>query len=326
MTMTNEEWRKHPYYKSDPLAGQIQPALLNSEDIHKYIEKGCLIEEKNFFPDRMKTASYEMRFLGELYDWIATNDGRLQPRCRTICDGCEVELPRNSISYLWMKEKLLLPEYIAARYNLAIRHVHKGILLGTGPLVDPGFGGNLLIPLHNLTDNKYTLKGGEGIIWVEFTKVSNNNFWSKKVTDRPPRLKSFSITKSLNDPHSYFERSGVARAGGVQSAFKGALDRAEKHAKDARDDVGQIKSIGIVAIVIGFLAIAGSIAGLWYSGYDLISRSSTIAQDSHNRIFHAQIKEQDNRIRDLEEKMAELIRKGEVSEGIRTSSVEKPTD
>ena len=30
--MTNEEWRKHPYYQFDPLAKEIGPALLNSVD------------------------------------------------------------------------------------------------------------------------------------------------------------------------------------------------------------------------------------------------------------------------------------------------------
>ena len=56
--MTNEEWREHQYYKYDPLPN-IKPALLNSCDIKKYIDAGCLIEESNFESCRLKTASYE---------------------------------------------------------------------------------------------------------------------------------------------------------------------------------------------------------------------------------------------------------------------------
>jgi hypothetical protein len=53
------------------------------------------------------------------------------------------------------------------------------LLLGTGPLVDPGFAGRLFIPLHNLTSEPYTLIGGEGLIWVEFTKISPHSHWTK---------------------------------------------------------------------------------------------------------------------------------------------------
>ena len=137
--MTNEEWRNHEFYTFDPFAEEIQPALLNSADIKKYVDKDCLIERDAFDDKRLKTASYEMRFLGELHSWDMKKDGTLDPRCMKIRCGDAVKLPGNSITYLWMEEKLLLPEYIAARFNLHIRHVHKGILLGTGPMVDPGF-------------------------------------------------------------------------------------------------------------------------------------------------------------------------------------------
>ena len=308
--MTNKEWRKHPYYQFDPLAKEIGPALLNSVDIKKYVDKGCLIEEINFDPSRLKTASYEMRLLGKLYDWRATNDGRLQQRCREICDGDRVEFSRNSITYLWMKEKLLLPEYIAARFNLHIRYVHRGILLGTGPLVDPGFCGSLLIPLHNLTDNDYEVKGGEGIIWVEFTKVSEHEFWSKPKMQRPCYLKPFPDTKDLNDPYQYFKKSDLMKIGGVQGAFKGALDRAEKHADDARKEANKLKQefkrIGYIAIAIGVVVFLTSIGGLWISGHNLISHATNIVQDSRNQIFHARIEKQDDRIRELETNLTKI--------------------
>ena len=195
----------------------------------------CLIENDSFAPDRMKPASYEMRLLGELYDWEDV-DGRLRKRFRTIDVGDRIELPKNSISYLWTREQLLLPEYIAARFNLRIREVHKGILLGTGPLIDPGFGGRLLIPLHNLTNNDYELCGGQGIIWVEFTKVSKNDYWSQDSEDaeRSPELVPFPSRKVIDDPSSYLSKAGVMDAGGVQSAFKAELDRTRHVASEAQ--------------------------------------------------------------------------------------------
>ena len=172
MTTYGAAWSKHRFYKQDPLSGN-RAALLNSLDITRYVDKGCLLEKEKFDPKLLKPASYEMRLLGRLYWWEWEEEkGRLEKRCRQIVNKEAVKLSSNSISYLWMEEPLRLPEYIAARFNLRISDVHKGLLLGTGPLIDPGFGGRILIPLHNLTDNDYTLRGGEGIIWVEFTKVS----------------------------------------------------------------------------------------------------------------------------------------------------------
>ena len=305
--MTYEEWRNHRYYKFDPFAGKIQPALLNSADIKKYVDEGCLIEQDDFDMKRLKTASYEMRLLGELHDWSTKKDETLKPRCRKICCGNTVRLHRNSITYLWMKEKLLLPEYIAARFNLHIRHVHKGILLGTGPLVDPGFFGNLLIPLHNLTNNDYDLVGGEGIIWVEFTKLSEHEFWKSQGGKNPPDLKSFPPGKYIKDARGYLEKSKIDKVG-VQSAFKGALDDAKKNARDARNEANRFKRTGYIAIVIGGLAIAATIVGIWLTGHNLISHATKLVQDSQNQIFSTKIEKQDAKLEEFEEDVTKMKR------------------
>ena len=233
MTTNDADWSKHPCYKMDPLPG-IEPALLNSADIKRYVDEGCLLEKDSFDPGRIKPASYEMRFLGELYHWEEVN-GRLQKQWRKVSERDCIELSKNSISYLWTKERLRLPEYIAARFNLRIRDVHKGILLGTGPLIDPGFGGRILIPLHNLTDNDYVLTGGDGIIWVEFTKVSRNRYWlaGHEDTERPSGLVAFPSEKVIDDSLVYLNKAGVLDAGGVQSAFKGVLESTRRDAADA---------------------------------------------------------------------------------------------
>ena len=310
MTMTSEEWRSHNFYEFDPFFQQIDPSLLNSMDIKNYIDKGCLIEESDFDIQRLKTASYEMRFLGRLYDWVISPSGKMQKRCREVCDGVEIELPANSITYLWMKEKILLPEYIAARFNLHIAHVHKGILLGTGPLIDPGFFGSLLIPLHNLTDNEYKLKGGDGVIWVEFTKVSRNAFWSRsEKNQRPHYLRPFPVSKHLDNPDRYIEKSGITKAGGVQSAFKGALDQARNSAEGAQRKVKSLRKLGVLGLLIGILAILGSIGSLVYSGYHFISRTITLAQDSHNRLTDTSIRSNKEKIEYLEKKIYYLENK-----------------
>ena len=300
MTSTNEKWRSSQYYSFDPLAQEIAPALLNSVDIKRYIDLGCLVEESTFDEDCLKIASYEMKFLGKLYDWKVTEEGQLKPRCRTIYRGKPITLYRNSISYLWMEERLLLPEYIAGRFNLHIRHVHKGLLLGTGPLVDPGFFGSLLIPLHNLTNNDYEMTGGDGIIWVEFTKLTANAYWTianEDKNDRPEHLKIFPLMKDLDNPDMYFSKSGVSGAGGVQSAFQGALDQtrnaadaAGKSALDAREYTERFRKLYTgIGIATAILVVVG-VATLIMQGYSLIGQITVTTNEIQRQVQEVRTK------------------------------------
>jgi len=120
-------------------------------------------------PESLKSASYEVKAGGKFIYW--DKDGK--KIVQTITKDGTFTLLANSISYIQIEPDFLLPQYIAVRFNLRITHVHRGLLLGTGPLVDPGFHGKLLIPLHNLTSDEYTIRGDEGLIWMEFTKTSH---------------------------------------------------------------------------------------------------------------------------------------------------------
>ena len=294
MTTTNDEWREDQCYSFDPLSQEIAPALLNSVDIKKYIDLGCLLEESKYDENCLKIASYEMKFLGKLYDWTVTDEGQLKPRCRAIRTNEPTTLYRNSISYLWMEEKLLLPEYIAGRFNLHIRHVHKGLLLGTGPLVDPGFSGSLLIPLHNLTNNDYEIIGGDGIIWVEFTKLSSNDFWStsdKVGKERPKHLKVFPPMKDLDEPGSYFVKSSVAASGGVQSAFQGALDQtrsaadaARESAEGAREYTDSFRKFSTWAGIATAILVVVGVGAMIVQGYSLVSQIAATTNEMQRQV------------------------------------------
>ena len=262
--MNAEDWRKHPNYSIDP-CGDIEPALLNSVHIKCYGHRECLVTD--FDPQRVNPASYTMRLLGTLYRWERKRK-RLVQKQQLITDGTPVTLRRNSISYLLTTQEFRLPQYIAARFNLHIRHVHKGILLGTGPLVDPGFAGPLLIPLHNLTDNDYDIPGGDPIIWVEFTKLSPLDYWARDLADIdqcPPRgFVPFPESKYDLTADAYFTKaldlsvSAIRHKEGVQSAFKGALDDARNAARKANKTSNWVRYIGVgagVAVVVGALTL-----------------------------------------------------------------------
>src|SRR6267143_7218611 len=141
-------------FATDPFQ-QIPPALLNSADIQAYQDACGLVRGEVFSLERLKPASYEIRFRGDVYWWDLTG-----PRRQQRIEGDQsFQIKKNSIVYISPDVIFALPDFIAIRFNLRINLVHRGLLLGTGPLVDPGFEGRLLIPLHNLTSQDIEVDG-----------------------------------------------------------------------------------------------------------------------------------------------------------------------
>ncbi len=262
------DWEK--WYSTDPLP-DIEGSLLNSHHIHQYAsEYGCLVS--NYQESNRKSASYEIKLYGELHYWEEEYKEKKHTTKRFTKElknkGELVELPMNSIAFVCLKDEFRLPQYIAARFNLHIRHVHQGLLLGTGPLVDPGFKGALLVPLHNLTNNDYTLRVGDGFIWVEFTKVSRHWRWGHKVpAESSDHFKEFNDQKIGRSTDDYFKNARILDCG-VVSSIGSVLGQSRQAAIGAEHSVTILRNWGIlaaVAIVIGIAALTVSMLSLIYS-------------------------------------------------------------
>jgi deoxycytidine triphosphate deaminase len=112
----------------------------------------------------LKPASYELT-LGPLYvmngeQGVLTEDDR------------ELIIPSNSLAFVSMREQLCMPHWLAGRFDLAINFIYQGLLLGTGPQVDPGFQGVLSCPLHNISDGEIRLTLGQPFAKMDFVKTS----------------------------------------------------------------------------------------------------------------------------------------------------------
>ncbi len=148
---------------------EIGDSLLNSVDIVKYCMTTGMIDP--FDITSVEGVTYTCHFSGKYYYWSGTADN---PEKITEEDNAELILRPNSITYLEVKEIFRVPDYLIIRYNLNVSHVYKGLLLGTGPIVDPGFVGHLYIPLHNLTSNEYRIRKDAPLITLEFTKIGRS--------------------------------------------------------------------------------------------------------------------------------------------------------
>ena len=256
--------------------------------------------------EKLKIAAYEADLLGEIIYW----DPKDKIYRRTLRREEEFVLPANSIAFVSIEPRLRLPNYIALRFNLKIRHVHKGLLLGTGPLVDPGFSGKLLIPLHNLTTNPYTFRGGDGLIWFEFTKISPHEDWSwlrkarplgrfGQLGEKPPA--------SEMDPVEYLKRAAGDHS--IRSSIPGEAEKARVLAERAQGQVQRFSRIVYGLGIASFIALILAIVFGVFPIYSLVEESTSfvagMSRDNLTEMKRAQ-RELEVRVKALEEKIERL--------------------
>lgn len=251
--------RASRYLKHDPFP-QIPAALLGSATFADYARitgmvypfKGFNRSTDEFEKGLVKPASYEVR-PGDSFFYYDVHGYRRREDIGPDAQTRFIRLRANSITFCSTDERFRLPNYIAMRFNLRIKHVHRGILLGTGPLVDPGFNRKLLIPLHNLTDSDHVISLDEGLIWVEFTK-----------TYLQPAPQSGDPYVDVNLPDNTqkdFNKFFMEASGGqpIRSSIPTAIDRAEQKAERAEREVqrlaGTVRNIGIVGIIAIVVAL-----------------------------------------------------------------------
>jgi deoxycytidine triphosphate deaminase len=158
MEMTlNEQWK----YK-DP--NEPDRGILLADQIHQLSTEKLLICE-DYEPQNLRPAAYTLRIGDDYID----SDGK---RHKLSAEDDTFVFEKNSIVFVSTKEKLDLPFYIVARFNLRVNWVYAGILLGTGPQVDPGFSGQLSCPLYNLTNVDIMIKRGEDFATIDFEKTT----------------------------------------------------------------------------------------------------------------------------------------------------------
>lgn len=270
------EARYERWKLEDPFP-RVPPALLNSGDIADYVAATGMIFPFQPDPkeDKLKPASYEVNFQGKCVTF--TGERHQDIVVTEVGPGESYVLRRNEIAFVQVEPYFRLPHYIALRFNLRINNVYRGLLLGTGPLVDPGFVGPLWIPLHNLTSNDYTFAGGEGLVWMEFTKVSP----ILDASERGRRQKYFTEfpeeKRNRNDIEEYLLHADRYRS--IRSAIPVLFDQARVDARQAATYAGaarqaagdvdararRLASIISIAVTVGLLSIVLASWSLWRS-------------------------------------------------------------
>lgn len=273
-------------WATNPEKLDIPDTLLTSDDIVKVVEKTGVISpffySRGLRKDRLKKAAYEGRIGTKAFKYKISN-------CpEQIFDSLKDEylkVPKNSIVFVECDLDFRIPDFIALRFNLQIQHVHRGLLLGTGPLIDPGFWGKLCIPLHNLTDEDYEIPRNEGLIWIEFTKTtlpteSLDKARPPQGSATEPRKEHWDIEKFLHKAADQFRGHKVPIKSSLPTMFEeatAAVKRSAEDAKSAADEAKSLRTINLYAMVAAAIALSALAVTFMNFNNGLSGRNEEIA-------------------------------------------------
>jgi len=275
----DEAEKRHQEFKSKDPFPKIQPALLNSSDFIEYAVTTGMIYPFNM-EKGIKSASYEVNLGGEVLYWDDKDERQYKANLE---DEETIVFRKNSITFVTVAVRFRLPDYIALRFNLQIHHVHRGLLLGTGPLIDPGFNGTLMIPIHNLTENDYKVDKSEGLICVEFTKLSENSAWSTS-SSSDNRIKKYESNPGHKNKKSFIDYIDMhVPQRKVRSTLSATLSDARKELDNTRKELDNVKeTLKEAKDAVRYISFGSIIAAvvLLVSTYGLISDANKYVADA----------------------------------------------
>jgi deoxycytidine triphosphate deaminase len=137
---------------------------LLSDEIKFYVEKCKLIDP--FDEESLKPAAYELR-VGYEY----AMDGKIKKLSDATGENF-VEIPPFQVVVIKTMERVNLPRFMIARWNIRVRKAYDGLLWVGGPQVDPGYVGYLSCPIYNLSDKAVKLELGDNIAVIDFVKTT----------------------------------------------------------------------------------------------------------------------------------------------------------
>lgn len=316
--------RSRQWRTKDPFPN-IDPALLNSADILAYIKATSLIYP--FDENNLSGASYDVKIEGDVIYYDEASEKMISVPLYE--DGQYFDLRPNSIAFVTLQPMFRIPYYLALRFNLKITHIYKGLLLGTGPLVDPGFSGKLSIPLHNLTKNTYRFFKGDELITMEFTKMSTNQLWNQSApsSDHNESYKPNDIKAGRTVKEYIHKALKKDRLASVVSSIPAAMQESKSEVKKATEAVEAAKAAadriekraswqaGISVVAVGALVI--SVAGFSFSAlnkandrYDtLIAEYAAMKEE-----YSDKMDELANQVASLENQITLILANGEVAD------------
>lgn len=137
--------------------------ILNAQQIREAVEKGE-IEIDPFEESQLQPATYDFRVGAQ----GATTSGKKIQNLKE--DGYLLVKP-GDFAFVTVRETIALGLQHTGRFGLRSYYARKGLIATTGPQIDPGFRGRLIIGLTNLTPNDVAVPFNDDLVSVEFHRL-----------------------------------------------------------------------------------------------------------------------------------------------------------
>jgi len=330
----------------DPFAGDdhlTSGAALLAEAIKRYvIEYNVLINREDFnageqLGAKLKGASYTMS-PDPAGAW--TFEGEEEEKTQVVLypkqeagdlNGRFYLVKKHSLVYIKLRQELRIPYYFIGRHNLKITYVYQGLLLGTGPQVDPGYVGHLIIPLHNLTTRDVRIYVDKSFVSVDFVRTTPMHFDQGDPKTLEELYEKYKEPKALLEPYKvqrrrelrdYLEgKTPQSAMGGVLRQYSEISTKYETTAREVasvrekiNDDLKGIRRIewlAVIAIVITFFgAVYGVVWGVRAYYGDIVTKQFDLqAQIAKVREEKEQLRsEQTRAVQDLRGQIAQICK------------------
>lgn len=159
-----------PRLIEDPRPGvwsEWQGAVLGQDEIRFYATKCTPPLIHPWDEKALKPASYHLH-LGSCCRLMG--DDKVLTKSDPV-----LRIPPFTVAIVSTLERLDIPSFLIARWNLRVQKVYYG-LIWTGSLqVDPGYSGHLFCPIFNLSTEPVTLELGDALFTIDFVKTTRNS-------------------------------------------------------------------------------------------------------------------------------------------------------
>lgn len=144
----------------------FQPGILVDRQIRHALDIGMLVITP-FNEESLEPATYDIR-VGAMAA-VTTETHPLDLRDKKV-----LTIEPGAMALLESLEVFTLSPRIAGRIGPKSRLMRSGILVSTGPQIDPGFHGRLTVNLINLSPRTFVLEYGEEFLSIEFHHLSES--------------------------------------------------------------------------------------------------------------------------------------------------------
>lgn len=146
--------------------------VLSREDVERLVLTKRLIAP--FAKPQMGPSSYDLTIGDEYYVYNDSDGERFLPRKLAATEPEDrFSIPPNGCAFILTAEVLNMPVNVAGQISLRFGLTKRGIMLSPQAPIDPGYSGNVMMMLYNLSDRPQDFRRGDPFVSVSFHELSS---------------------------------------------------------------------------------------------------------------------------------------------------------